>query len=268
MGITEKAKEANAVLSVHASHLHRMVDFTKTTQEVKLCVYQKATASKTNSLIYLNARHPREFIENMIDKHNFVLQALNKVYILKNDRVVIRGVPASAKMDAAENECISHHVLKMMQQLRTNNNSIPVKVKLEVFPAKSQRRLVNKVCSLLNLNSISENELDITPCDETHTMSIIQLDDGKNVGGKKRKRDDGDNQTSFLIGSSSCKDVTSPIYPSQSNDICRAFNKLCEAFDRYGHNAQSLTSLDEIIQTARQQHGGPCIGVDCGSAPG
>lgn len=270
MDITEKAKEANAVLSVHASHLHRMVDFINTTQDVKLCVYQKATVSKTNSLIYLDASNPREFIENMIDTHNFVLQALNKVYILKNDRVVTRGVPASAKpVDAVENEhCISHHVLKMMKQLRTNNHSIPVKVKLEVFPARIQRRLVNKVCSLLNLNSISENELDISPTDGTHKISIIQLDDGKNVGGKKRKRDDGDDEKTFLIGSSPCKDVTSPIYPSQSNDICRAFNKLEEAFDRYCQNAKSLPSLDEIIQTAKQQHGGPCIGVDCGSAPG
>ncbi len=267
--IVEKAKESNTVLSVHASHLNRMVDFIKTAQEeVKLCVYQKATASKTNSLIYLNARNPREFIENMIDTHNFVLQALNKVYILKNDRQVIRGVPALAKLDEAENHCISHHVLKMMQQLRTNNNSIPVKVKLEVFPAKIQRRLVTKVCSLLNVNSIPENELDITPADETHTISIIQLDDRNTIGGKKRKRDDGDDQRSFLIGSSSYEDVTSPIYPSQSNDICRAFNKLDEAFDRYGHNAKSLPSLDEIIQTAKQQHGGPCLGVDCGSAPG
>jgi len=269
MNIAEMAKEANVVLSVHASHLYRMVDFIETTQEVKLCTYQKATASKTNSLIYLNARDPREFIEGMIDKHNFVLQALNKVYILRNDREIIRGIADFAKVEAAENDqCISHHILKMMQQLRTNNNSIPVKVKLEAFPARNQRQLVSKVCSLLNLNSIPEMEVDITPTDETHTICIIQLDDDKKKGGKKRKRNDDDQEKAYLIGSSFCKDTTSPIYPSESNDICRAFNKLDEAFDRYGLNAKSLPSLDDMIQIAKQQNSGPCIGIDCGSAPG
>ena len=269
MNIAEKAKEANTVLSVHESHLHRMVDFIETTQEVKLIVFQKATASKTNSLIYLNASNPREFIKSMIDKYKFVLQALNKVYILNNNRAIIRGIDAcaKAKVDEAESQCISHHVLDMMQQLRTNNNSIPVKVKLEVFPARNQRQLVNKVCTLLNENSISEKELDITPADETHTISVIQLDNGQKSGGKKRKRDDGGQKT-CLIGFSSCNDTTSPIYPSESNDICRAFNKLEETFDRYGHKTKSLPSLDEMIQMAKQQSKGPCIGVDCGSAPG
>ena len=268
--IAAKTKEANTVLSVHESHLNRMVAFIETTtQEVKLIGFQKATVSKTNSLIYINATNPREFIESMIDKHKFVLQALNKVYVLKNDRAIIRGVDAFAKtkVEELESQCISHHVLEMMQQLRRNNNSIPVKIKLEVFPARNQRQLVNKVCSLLAHNSISENELDITPADETHTISIIQLDNGQNSGGKKRKRDNSEHKP-FLIGFSSCKDTASPIYPSESNDICRAFNKLEEAFERYGHNAKSLSSLDEITQITKQQNKGPCIGVDCGSAPG
>jgi hypothetical protein len=268
MNITEKAKEANTVLSVHESHLHRMVDFIKTmvdemTQHVKLIAYHQKTASKTNSLIYLNTSNPREFIESMIDKHKFVLQALNKVYILKNDRTVIRGFDAFAKVE--ESECISHHVLEMMQQLRTNNNGIPAKVKLEVFPARNQRHLVNKVCSLLE--NIAENELDITPADETHTISIIQLDSGQSNKGKKRKRDEHEQKT-YLTGYSKSNDTSSPIYPSESNDICRAFNKLEEAFDRYGHYAKSLPSLSEMIQMRKQQSEGPCIGVDCGSAPG
>lgn len=271
MNIEEKAKEANTVLSVHESHLHRMLDFIKTmvdvmTQDVKLIVYHQKTASKTNSLIYLNASNPREFIESMIDKHKFVLQALNKVYILKNDQTIIRGFDAFAKVE--ESECISHHVLEMMQQLRNNNNSIPVKVKLEVFPARNQRHFVNKVCSLLDKNSISDNELDITPADETHTISIIQLDSGQNDKSKKRKREEHYEQKTYLIGYSKSNETASPIYPSKSNDICRAFNKLEEAFDRYGHNAKSLPSLGEMIQMRKQQSKRSCIGVDCGSAPG
>ena len=240
-----------------------MVD--EMTQDVKLIVYHQKTASKTNSLIYLNTSNPREFIQSMIDKHKFVLQALNKVYILKNDRTIIRGVDAFAKVE--ESECISHQVLEMMQQLRTNNNSIPVKVKLEVFPARNQRHFVNKVCSLLEKNSISENDLDITPADETHTISIIQLDSGQSNKGKKRKRDEHEQKT-YLIGFSRSNDTASPIYPSESNDICRAFNKLEEAFDRYGHNAKTLPSLGEIIQMTKKQSKRSCIGVDCGSAPG
>ena len=270
MNIEEKAKEANTVLSVHESHLHRMVDFIKAmvdemTQDVKLIAYQQKTASKTNSLIYLNTSNPREFIQSMIDKRKFVLQALNKVYILKNDRTIIRGVDAFAKVE--ESECISHHVLEMMQQLRNNNNGIPVKVKLDVFPARNQRHLVSKICSLLNKESISENEVDITPADETHTISIIQLDSGQSNKGKKRKRDEHEHKT-YLIGYSRSNDTASPIYPSESNDICRAFNKLEEAFDRYGHIAKSLPSLGEMIQMSKQESKGSCIGVDCGSAPG
>lgn len=256
--ITEMAKEANVFLSVHESHLHRMVDFIESmTQGVKLS-YQKSTSSKTNSLIFFNARNPREFIESMIDKHTFVLQALNKVYILKNDRVIIRGL-------------VAENVMAMMQQLRNRNNNIPLKVKLEVFPARNQRQLVKKVCSLLNLNSIPETELDISPADETHTISIIQLD-GKNSGYKKRKRDgNNDDQKTYLIGTSTCNDTTSPIYPSEANVICRAFNKIKEAFDRYGrygYHSKSFPSLNEIMQITKQENSGPCIGVDCGSAPG
>jgi hypothetical protein len=265
INIAEMAKEANLVLSVHESHLHRMVDFIGL-QDVTLSVYQKKTASNTNSLIYLNTRNPREFIESMIEKHNFLLQALNKVHILKNDRAIVRGIVSFAKVDMAENQCISHHLLKMMQQLRNIHNNTPVKVKLEAFPVRHQRQLVNNVCSLLNHNSIPENELDISPADETHTFSIIQLD-GKNSGVKKRKRD-CDDQKTYLIGSSTCKDTTSPIYPSESNEICRAFNKLHEAFDRYGYHAKSSPSLNEIMQMTKQENKGPCIGVDCGSAPG
>lgn len=267
--IAEMAKDANVVLSVHESHLHRMIDFiekTSSSQDVKLCVYQKKTASHTNSLIYLNAGNPREFIESMIDKHKFVLQGLNKVHIMRNDREIVRGTVSLAKVEDVENQCISRDVLKMMQQLRNNNNNIPVKVKLEAFPARNQRQLVSNVCSLLNHHSISENELDISPADETHTISIIQLDEKKS-GHRKRKRD-GDDQKTYLIGSSTCKDTTSPIYPSQSNDICRAFNKLHEAFDRYGYHAKSLPSLHELIKMTKQENKGPCIGVDCGSAPG
>ena len=261
------AEEVNVVLAVHKSHLYRMVDFITemtTIQDgaTKLINQQKATVSKTNSLICINAKNPREFIEGMIEKHKFVLQALNKVYILKNDRRVI-----SKENDDDVDSFISHHLLEMMQQLRARSNHAQVKVKLEVFPSKQQRSYVTKVCSLLNMNSIPESELDISPSDETHTISIIQLNDGRNVGGKKRKRDQNTQQMCYFIGSSTCKETTSPIYPSEANDICRAFNKLEEAFFRYGY-ADSLLSLNELIQTANEENSGPFIGIDCGSAPG
>jgi len=152
----------------------------------------------------------------------------------------------------------------------------PVKVKVGVYPARLQHLVISNLTTLLDANFIDESELDVSPVDQTHELSIIQIDrmtanntDNEKQGGM------------FLVGIAEEAHFPPVIDPLvTSNDICRAYHKLSEAFERYRHyqssNAgprdNSVFSLSKVTSGSKRKNdcssSKPIIAVDCGSSPG
>jgi hypothetical protein len=294
---------ANLVLQVNRSHLDRVSDFltqchcdgdvdvgggtdANNNYVVRILATQKSTASKSCSLILLHATDGLAFITRLIKQHNFVLLGLNKVYIIpEGEGSIFRGSFASIdekRDELYDNKSIDQYLFNKLMGLRTrqqrsNTSSSPSKrsvvVKVDVFPSKLQHRVVSILTSSLDNYSIPEEELDISPTNYTHVLSIIQMDDAETSTTMSIH--------SYLVGITSVEQSAPTIYPpdSSTNDICRAYYKLAEVFERYRHQSvHTANSLPFPFSNPIQESSGskrkqpattkPRIAVDCGSAPG
>jgi 23S rRNA U2552 (ribose-2'-O)-methylase RlmE/FtsJ len=292
---------ANLALQVNRSHLERMSDFlmchcrhdhdggdgcdVNNENDIRILATKKSTASKSCSLIFLHAVNGLAFITHMTKHHEFVLLGLNKVYAIQGEGTIIRGRFAStlASIDGAcDDERIDQYLFDKLMGLRTqqqrarrsNAHSNPtnhrsVVVKVDVFPSKLQHRVISILTKLLDDDSIPEAELDISPTNYTHTLSIVQMDDAEESKTKTIH--------TFLVGiapaDQSARLIIYPHYLS-SNDICRAYHKLSEVFERYRHQTNNpsfpfSTTMIELVGSKRKQTATtPRLAVDCGSAPG
>lgn len=187
-----------------------------------------------------------------------------------------------------DTQSISHHIYNMLLELKQNNdnNSIPtskndnngtvtkkakhnekdaIKVKLDVYPASLQSLVVSNITALLDGHDIPESVLDISPSNQTHNLSIVQIDTAEEINKNKSTNDGKLGSGTFLIGMASCEQTVSPISNPINNpdDICRAYYKLSEVFERYQPNGFQLKNRKGGTNSQR-----PIIAVDCGSAPG
>mmetsp|Transcript_833 Transcript_833/g.1852 ORF Transcript_833/g.1852 Transcript_833/m.1852 type:complete len:321 (+) Transcript_833:19-981(+) len=159
--------------------------------------------------------------------------------------------------------------------------------KVETFPAKFQRNVVANLFEILEKNSIPEEILDIGPSNHSHILSIIQL--GRPT---MKKYDNGKSAqiSSFLVGIAPVQETVPPVSSTSDSiddDVCRAYYKLEEAFERYSlsPNINSQTFITNVSLDGRKALHWPfpilkagtkrkstqqthIIGVDCGSAPG
>ena len=264
----EVASHANLVLQVHRSHLERMEQFLTThfdASDVKILARKRSTACKSCSLIFLHVTTgEQEFVENMINRYSFVPQGVNKYYILSSERAIMKG--NFDTMDELEELCrwstpcaSSHYLLKVLQKIQSGHQKeVPVKVKLEVYPIKLQHQIVTNLTELLDRRGIPEEVLDITPKNQTHTLSIIQI-----------------YSETYLVGV--VEGSTSLIRKvDTTNDISRAYHKLSEAFERYQHQDNPMGVDAPFFSTQNTTSGSkrksestrPVIAVDCGAAPG
>lgn len=289
------ATKANLVLQVNRSHLERIKDLITThyvendgvqTPTISILAAKKATVSQSNSLIFLDATDTVAFIKHFINQYKFVLQGLNKIFVRSSERSTIGGRFSPVKEsdvacgDTPSNDtCISHYLFKLMKKLQHDNNDTSSKstkailVKVDVFPSKLQRQVVSNLTTILNANSIPESELDVTPTDQTHNLSIVQIDTGTNNHSEKDIT-----CGTFLVGIAPWEQ-SPPIINTvnTSNDICRAYFKLSEAFERYRHQNNHIVGDDSLFSFSKVGSGSkrknncpnkPVIAVDCGSAPG
>ena len=241
------------------------------------------------------------------------MYGLNKIYVITGESFIIKGnffnpieiEKSDADADALEevvatssrqqddnddDNCPSRKIVKFMQKLTaTHPNGATVKV--DVFPAKIQPQVISNLTSLMDEQSIPEDVLDITPANQTHNLSIIQIDTTDTTAGNGNGNHGvtttgyTNNNGTYRVGISPSQQCTSPIHNiNNSNDICRAFHKLSEAFERYRHESSSdfIGGRDAPFFptpcTQQQQQAGSkrkkdssnktIIGVDCGSAPG
>ncbi|KAL7544851.1 hypothetical protein ACHAWF_008215 [Thalassiosira exigua] len=272
---------ANLVLQVHRSHLERMERFLKVYRDdegrgdVEILLTLKSTASKSCSLVLLRATDGKAFVERLVVRHGFILQGLNKIYAITNERSIMRGslapVEESGSSTAmADVAFTSKYLLKTLQKLQRDASraaqdgrstapprKIPVAAKVEVFPAKLQRGVVSGLAALLDAKSIPVRELDVSPAGQTHTLSVIQID-----------------SDAFLVGVAPAE-LSPPVVDRvhASTDVCRAERKLSEAFERYRCD-NTRSEVDDgyhpfsAAGPTPKRSGDPLIAVDCGAAPG
>lgn len=294
----------NLVLQVNRSHLERIseflfthchggyhcvggVDTNNSQYNVRIVATQKSTVSKSCSLLFLHAKDGLAFITHLTKKHKFILLSLNKVYFIPEDGgSIISGDFTDSDGARNDKRSIDHYLFNKLLELRTRHqqhtarhnasSSNPtttlrsVVVKVEVFPSKLQHRVVAILTKLLDDNSIPEIELDISPSNNTHTLSLIQMDDAK--ASKTMK------SHTFLVGITPADQSTPVICPRESSgddNICRAYNKLLEVFERYRHLTKNPSfpfshTTNKLVGSKRKMTctTKPRIAVDCGSAPG
>lgn len=248
---------ANVVLQVHKSHLHQMVDFLSHTfqDELDIIATNKCTASKTCSLVFVRARNEGSFFKRLA-KFSFVFQGLNKIYVVSSNQSFMSG--------SIDNKDFGESLVEILQSVKNNVASIAKTVfKVETFPPKVQQRIVSILTAALDERSISENELDIAPTNHTHTLSLIQINTSIDDGKKYEK-------PLFLIGTSLAECIP-PIHkarePTNNDDICRAYNKLSEAFERYRTTSENK-DWPLSVDAGSKRKKSTLLGVDCGAAPG
>jgi 23S rRNA U2552 (ribose-2'-O)-methylase RlmE/FtsJ len=245
--------KANVVLQVHKSHLSRMKDFIssfKTQDDQVKIVSTERSASKTCSLMFLSINDVKAFSERLI-KLSFVFQALNKSYVMMSSKFFL---------DSINEETLGSRLRVMLQKEREDKQSRMV-VKVDTFPPKIQRIVVTSLLEDLEMNEVPQEYLDIAPTNYTHTLSIIQVKQNASV--------------SFLIGIASAEYSIASIHRNEratNDDVCRAYYKLAEAFDRYKSLHDNGWPFHNMIAGSKRK----CInnsttstvGVDCGAAPG
>lgn len=245
--------KANAVLQVHKSHLSRIEDFLSTFQpsnQVKIISREKS-ASKTCSLMFLSVNDIKDFAERLT-KMKFVYQALNKSYVLLSSKSLLGSIEDKT----------SGKLLQLLQKERDNDNaskSSKMVVKIDTFPPKIQRTAVINLLEELDTNNIPPEELDISPTNYTHTLSIIQV----------RKEEKGVS-ASYLIGIAPVEHTIPTIHKikDSNDDVCRAYYKLAEAFQRYKSCHESNDWPFHNTSAGSKRKNTPILGIDCGAAPG
>lgn len=273
---------------------------------LRIVATKKSTASKSCSLLFLHVdsslsdntllkqvssscRDVLEFIEDVMKCYDYVLRGLNKIYVMTSIKEsstrsdvrvpsIIHGrLESSSSLldEGCWDNFIDRQLLNILGKIKqssyyaaTSQQSTVVVVKVDVFPMKLQHQMISNITKLLNDNSIPEDELDISPTNYTHTLSIVQLDNAEQHNNKIRSsckaNIDGGCHGKFLVGVTN--HIIPQIYSSEvsasNNDdiICRAYCKLEEVFHRYP------------VRDSNKQGGKTCccplVAVDCGSAPG
>ena len=304
---------------------------------VRIVATKKSTASKSCSLLFLHVDSSSSdntllkqssssvlgFLEDMTKRYDYVLRGLNKIYVMtsieeesssRSDDVCVRSIiqgrleSSSSLLDeGCWDNFIDRKLLNILEKLKQrtcyssqqSSSTAVVVVKVDVFPMKLQHQMISNITKLLNDKCIPEDELDISPTNYTHTLSIVQIDNAEQHTNKHNNKskanvDSGCHGT-FLVGLTN-HIIPQKIYSSElsaSNDddiICRAHRKLEEVFHRWyrtddgsvGDNIvttkkEDIKSFSFLSKTSSVVRGRviagnkrrcPLIAVDCGSAPG
>ena len=260
-----------------------------------------------------------EFMEDMTRRFEYVLRGLNKVYVMagagRGGSMVFRGRIASTREeeggggrgeivtghddDRDGDACVDRRLLAVRRRLRHDDGGSrdddgggdgasddakrAVVARVDVFPMGLQRSVVSNLTALMDAESIPEGELDISPSNYTHSLSVVQLDAKTNDVKSEKMGVRG----TFLVGVAPLKLSAPIIYPASSSSsddddvICRSYRKLAEAFERYRGGRRCRRDVAgrplpfPFLQNSSARSGStndrgdsPLIAIDCGSAPG
>jgi hypothetical protein len=264
-----------------------------------------------------------EFMEDMTKRFEYLLRGLNKVYVMagagRGGSMVFGGRIASTREeergggrgeiatghdddDRDGDACVDRRLLAVLRRLRHDDGEFhdddgggdgasddakrAVVARVDVFPMGLQRSVVSNLTALLDAESIPEGELDISPSNYTHSLSVVQLDAKTNDVKNEKMGVRG----TFLVGVAPLKLSAPIIYPASSSSsddddvICRSYRKLAEAFERYRGGRRFHRDVagrlppfpflrDSSARSGSKRRSNdrgdsPLIAIDCGSAPG
>lgn len=248
---TAELIEANVVLQVHKSHFSRMEDFISDTfTQVKIIATVKS-ASKTCSLMFLSVDDINAFSFHL-GKLKFVYQALNKSYVLTSSKSLLH---------LSDDKTIGCRLRQVLQNERARGStpSSNMVVKIDAFPPKNQSIVVTSILEDLEKSNIPHDQLDISPKNHTHTLSIIQF-----------TKEQNDVCAFYLVGVAPFEYTIPLVHKAKdtNDDVCRAYYKLAEAFERYRHCHKSNGWPFRNISSGTKRKKSPILGIDCGAAPG
>ena len=184
-------------------------------------------------------------------------------YNIESERTVISPSFRKEIGDSDDLECVCDKIMQILHKMRRQNPKTNggLLFKVEVFPPKLQTRIVAMVAQRLDEDEVPADELDVTPNSQTHNLTVIRLDRTEGRIMKRSKKI----PNSFLVGVAAVEYTVSPVFaPEPSDDICRAYYKLEEVFERVPAIRYLLKG--GAVETANA--GKPLLAVDSGSAPG
>jgi 23S rRNA U2552 (ribose-2'-O)-methylase RlmE/FtsJ len=234
------AKGSNVILQVPKSRIERIVDFVLQKEkfgQVEVLGSFETEVCRTVCLLFLKTDRPVELMKKLYE-FPFVVSSLSKVHLVTGD--ILQGKLSN---DVVHREAFRH--LQCLSQQSTNEKII---VRVQIFPPSLQKHI-------LAAFEADEEKLDrmrifVSPTGTTHSLSVVQL-----------TPDEKDGSAGLYMFGVCCSDkrVDKTIRGANENkdDICRAYFKLQEAFDRYFEQTPASTVTRSFP-----------IALDCGASPG
>eukprot|EP00956_Cyclotella_meneghiniana_P012372 scaffold17603_cov83-Cyclotella_meneghiniana.AAC.1 len=246
----------NVVLQVHKSHFNRVVDFLpEAFNDNSLQIIdtiKSVRGSKTCSLVFLNIANVNDFSERLA-KYSFIYQAINKTYVLMSNRTLLH--------DSYHDKSIGADLRIILEKEVEERAELPkMVVKIDTFPPRIKQKTITDLDDDLAKSAV-QDVIDIAPTNHNHTMSVILIERGHN-----------DPNPSILVGIApsdctvtSCNTKTNG---SNDDDVCRAYHKLAEAFERYQNCYKNNGWPFHTSEARLKRKSSSIIAVDCGAAPG
>lgn len=243
------AVKSNVICQLHESHVERLIDFLKdssaatdgdseSTQSLLSefhVVGSIPTTSKTVSLVFVHATFPAKFID-WFGLIWFLQPIVHRVFSV--DRYVRGTLELNVVKD-----------IHTMIGIDTEDKSTTVR--LQVFPPKLQTILLEAIEEHPDSSSII-----LSPTNSSCALCVIQLDDGPGPDSEGGLFGIGLSKVNTL-GTTISNESKKRLKKNKHSNICRAFWKLQEIFQRYKHQLPDDTIMKK-----------PFMALDCGAAPG
>lgn len=233
------ATGSNVVLQVPKSRIERIVDFVLQKEKfglVDVLGSFETEVCRTVCLLFLKTDRPVELMKKLYE-FPYVVSSLSKVHLVNGD--ILQG---------NRDKDVVQEAFRHLQCLSQQNTNEKILVRVQIFPPSLQKHI-------LAAFEDDEQKLDrmrifVTPTGTTHSLSVVQLtpDEGGGSPGL------------YMLGvsfSDKCVEKTIRGANENKDDICRAYFKLQEAFDRY-FERNSDSNVTRSFP----------IALDCGASPG
>ena len=279
----------NVILQVHTSHLDRLVDYLPSLRTLKMSVQVTGMTCSTTldniSLVMVHSNHPLQLTDRLWTENPLLdRMALNKSYIVQPQVVRVVRQEGSNSLESLmdplmqEFQNMQRRLVPVAVEVKVPVPiaSKPIVLKIQAFPPKSlQKPLVSAIDTLLN--RLERNqwegtggvEWSMSPKVEecTHMISCVMLHAGiQGFGGGVvglGVDDDGDDEHEFdsalyMVGIAPISHKGTPpdlnsSLGSEKDEVCRAYYKLKEAFERY-----TLDCKEEVLNFENK------VAFDCG----
>jgi len=198
------------------------------------------------TILFIHSSSNLEGLLKQLSETSYVRHVIKKVYIIESSSSSVSRL--NNDMEAAAGEVTS--LLEQKFTLTNNNDDDEngISIRISSFPP----RIAPEFATFME-RTASSLDIKMSPTNESHVVSIIQLndelDDGKHISIMSIT-----NATRLpKFGQSITTDISSS---SPTTIVCRAQRKIEEAFERYRYS-------NELVDATSGS-----IALDCGAAPG